>query len=583
MKQPGWLRGIALALLLSCGGLAQGVAQAQDARPSSVPAPRLASQAVVARNGMVVAQEARAARIGADILARGGNAVDAAVASGFALAVTYPRAGNLGGGGFMLVHMAARNETVAIDCRESAPQGATPTMFLDADGKPDPARSRDSALAVGVPGTVAGLALAHARYGSGRFTLAELIAPAIHLARDGVLVGDDTADTLPQARERLMRWPSSAKLFLHGDGTPLGEGEVLVQEDLARTLEAIAAAGADGFYRGAVAEKLVAAVQSAGGLLTLDDLAGYRAVVRAPVTGFYRGHGIAAMSPPSSGGAVLIETLNILEGYDLGANGGTDAPHLMIEAMKRAYADRAFFLGDPAFTAAPLARLISKDYAAALRRDIDPQRARPSSSIRREGAGPREGGNTTHVSIADRFGNAVAHTTTLNFGYGLGLVAEGTGVLLNNEMDDFTAAPGAANAFGLVGYEANLPGPGKRPLSSMTPAIVFRDGRPMLITGSPGGSRIISAVTQVISNVLDHGMDIAAAVAAPRLHHQWMPDEVRVERGVAPALVEDLRRRGHAVAEPLGETSANSIRIGADGFHGAADPRTRGALAAGVD
>jgi len=540
---------------------------------------------VAAAHGMVVAQEKIGARIGADILRQGGNAVDAAVATGFALAVTYPRAGNIGGGGFMIIHSAERREDVAIDYRETAPAATTRDMFLGADGKPDIAMSRDSALSIGVPGTVAGLALALEKYGSGKFTLANLLKPAIELARDGFVISDDMADTLPGSARRFSRWPAAAKIFSRPDGSSLREGDSLVQTDLAVTLSAIAAQGSRGFYQGPVAEKLAAGVREAGGIMTVDDLKSYQPVIRTPVRGSYRGFEIISMPPPSSGGVVLLETLNILEGFALPdmKQGSAPSLHVMIEAMKRAYADRARYLGDPGFISAPVAALMSKEYAARQRAGIDLDHATPWTDAlsATPPPPPRESSNTTHFSIVDSSGNAVSNTYTLNFPYGVGLVADGTGVLLNNELDDFTAAPGASNAFGLVGFEANLPGPGKRPLSSMTPTIVLKDGRPVLVTGSPGGSRIISTVLQVVVNVLDYKMDVAAAVAAPRLHHQWLPDVVRVERGFADDVLGALRARGHEVIEPLGQTSANSIAVTPNGLLGAPDPRTRGAEAAG--
>jgi gamma-glutamyltranspeptidase / glutathione hydrolase len=513
-----------------------------------------AIHAVVAEHGMVVAQEKIAARIGADVLRRGGNAVDAAVATGFAMAVTYPRAGNIGGGGFMVIHSRDRGEDVAIDYRETAPAATTPGMFLGADGKPDIAKSRDSALGIGVPGTVAGLTLALEKYGSGKFTLAELLQPAIELARDGVVLADDSADTLPDWHRRLARWPASAKIFSRPDGTSLREGDTLVQTDLAATLAAIAEQGPRGFYEGPVAEKLVKAIGDAGGIMTSDDLKSYQAVIRAPVRGSYRGYDIVSMPQPSSGGVVLLETLNILEGFPMREMKQGSAPslHLLIEAMKRAYADRARYLGDPAFISAPVATLISKDYAAKQRAGIDPDRATPWTDAL-SATPPHEGSNTTHFSVVDSMGNAVSNTYTLNFSYGVGLVADGTGVLLNNELDDFTAAPGASNAYGLVGFEANLPGPGKRPLSSMAPTIVLKDNKPVLVTGSPGGSRIISTVLQVIVNVLDYGMNVAAAVDAPRLHHQWLPDEVRIERGFADDAIAEGPSRGRAAGPDLGQ------------------------------
>ncbi len=546
------------------------------------PAATESIHAVAAEHGMVVAQEKIAARVGADVLKRGGNAVDAAVATGFAMAVTYPRAGNLGGGGFMIIHSAERHEDVAIDYRETAPAATTPEIFLSPDGKPDIAKSRDSALGIGVPGTPAGLALALEKYGSGKFSLSELLAPAIELARNGFVVTDDSADTLPEWLRRTARWPSSVKAFSRADGSSLREGDTLVQADLAATLSAISSQGPRGFYEGPVAQKLVNAIRDAGGIMTPDDLKSYQAVIRNPVRGTYRGYDIVSMPQPSSGGVVLLETLNILEGFPMPEikQGSAPSLHLMIEAMKRAYADRARYLGDPAFVKAPIETLIAKDYAAKQRASIDLDRATPwTDSL--AATPPREGSNTTHFSVVDGLGNAVSNTYTLNFSYGVGLVADGTGVLLNNELDDFTAAPGASNAYGLVGFEANLPGPGKRPLSSMSPTIVLKDNKPVLVTGSPGGSRIISTVLQVIVDVLDYHMNVAAAVAAPRLHHQWLPDEVRTERGFAEETLAALQAKGHRVVDQLGQTSANSIAVTANGLLGAPDPRTRGAAAAG--
>ncbi|MDB5630854.1 MAG: gamma-glutamyltransferase, partial [Tardiphaga sp.] len=419
-------------------------------------------------------------------------------------------------------------------------------------------------------------------YGSGKFTLADILKPAIALARDGFTVADDIADTLPSMVRRMERWPHSLKVFSRPDGAPLRPGDLLKQPDLAATLQAISESGPRGFYEGAVADKLSRGIVAAGGLITTDDLKNYAAVERSPVRGSYRGYDLVAMPLPSSGGIVLVETLNMLEGFALAdlAQGSAPSLHLLIESMKRAYADRARYLGDPAFVDAPTRMLMSKDYAARQRASIDPVKATPWTAAL-DAVPPREGSNTTHYSVMDSSGNAVSNTYTLNFPYGLGLVAEGTGVLLNNEMDDFTAAPGASNAFGLVGFEANLPGPGKRPLSSMSPTIVLQNGKPVLVTGSPGGSRIISTVLQVIVNVLDYNMDVAAAVSAPRLHHQWLPDEVRIERGFSDATLDTLRAMGHAVKEPMGQTSANSIAVTPQGFAGAPDPRTRGAAAAG--
>src|SRR5947209_12148938 len=420
-------------------------------------------------------------RIGVEVLEQGGNAVDAAVATGFALAVTYPRAGNIGGGGYMLIHLAQRKIDTAIDYRETAPAATTRAIFLDERGEADPGKSQDSALAIGVPGTVAGLALAHAKYGSGKFTLAQLIAPAIALARDGIPIENDIADSLPRSQSRLARWPAPPKIFF-ADGRPLDPGAPLLQRDLADTLTAIAREGPAGFYRGAVADKLVAAVRAAGGIMTREDLKNYQPIERTPTSGSYRGYRIVSMPPSSSGGVALVEMLNILEGYRLGEVDAATRIHLMVEAMKRAYFDRAKFLGDPA-SVTPPAYLTSKRFAESLRARIDPARATAAASFGSIFAPAREGDNTTHFSVVDRFGNAVANTTTLNLSYGLGLVAEGNGLLLNNELDDFAAKPGAPNAYGLVGADTNAPGPGKPPPSSMTPTIVLKNSKPFLVTG----------------------------------------------------------------------------------------------------
>ena len=535
-----------------------------------------------AAKGMVSSQESRATRVGVDILKKGGNAVDAAVAVGFALAVTLPRAGNLGGGGFMMVHSAASKETVAIDYRETAPAASTPGMFLDEKGEPVPAKSRDSGLAIGVPGTVRGLALAHAKYGSGKFTLAQLIEPATALARTGILVDEDLADSLPAAGGRLGRHAATRAIFFKSE-KPLQPGDTLVQADLAATLDTIGKSGPDAFYKGPIAERIVSATRSIGGVMTTDDMANYQVVIRKPVTGSYRGLEIASMPPPSSGGVHLIQILNMLEGFDLKAEGAgsANALHLMAEAMKPAYADRATFLGDPDRVKIPVKGLTSKNYAEVQRAGIDKDRAKKAAEVKSGNPLPYESDQTTHYSVVDADGNAVANTYTLNFSYGVGLVADGTGVLLNNEMDDFSAKPGAQNAYGLVGSDANSVAPGARPLSSMTPTFLFRDGKLALITGSPGGSRIISTTLQVIVNVIDHDMNIAEAVAAPRIHHQWQPDFLLTETGLSPDTIKLLTAKGQNVRVGSTSGSANSIQITPTGIIGAADPRQRGTLAAG--
>jgi gamma-glutamyltranspeptidase / glutathione hydrolase len=558
--------------------------QAVCADPAPVISPFATARPVIARHGMVVTQEAEASRVGLDILKRGGNAVDAAVAVGFALAVTLPRAGNIGGGGFMLVHRADRNETIAIDYREAAPAATTKDVFLDANGEADPFKSRFSGLAVGVPGTVAGLELAWRKYGSGKFSFAELVAPAIALARDGLTVDDDVADSLPLAAKALASHPTSAGMFLRADGSVKRAGDHVALDDLAATLETIAANGAAGFYTGPVARKIVAAVQAAGGRMTMTDLANYRAVEREPVSGTYRGFTVVSMPPPSSGGAHIIEILNILEGFPLAGQGLNSAAslHEMAEAEKLAYADRAAYLGDPDFMKIPLAGLTSKAYAEHLRSLISPDRARPAADIRPGDPQRYESDQTTHFSIVDSDGDAVANTYTLNLPYGSGLVADGTGVLLNNELDDFAAKPGAANVYGLLGGDANAPGPMKRPLSSMSPTLVFKDGKLVMATGSPGGSRIITVVLQVIVNVIDHGLNVAEAQNAPRAHDQLWPDELRVERGVSPDTIRLLEAMGHKVVLTPSMGSANTILRAPDGeLEGASDLRQRGTLAVG--
>ena len=575
----------AATITLTASNAFAQLSSADTAPSTSAPS----AQAATGSHGMVVSQDALASRVGAEILQKGGNAVDAAVAVGFALAVTMPRAGNLGGGGFMVIHLAKGNRDTTIDYRETAPAAITKDAFLNANGEADPEKSRNSALAVGVPGTVAGLAMARDKYGSGKFTLAQLIAPAIKYARMGVPVENDLFDSLTLSAGRLSRWPSSGRIFTGSDGMRIAEHDRLVQNDLAESLDAIARNGPRAFYEGALTGSIVNAVRGAGGVMTADDLKTYRAIERAPLRGTYRGYDIVSMPPPSSGGTLLVQMLNILEGFPLGDAGreyGYGSPqtlHVMIEAMKLAYADRAEFLGDSDTVAVPVERLISKQHGNELRAEIDPMRARPSRELRPNSpaTAPSGGNNTTHYSVTDRFGNAVANTYSLNFNYGLGLVADGTGILLNNTLDDFAAKPGAPNAFGLVGSAANAPGANKRPLSSMTPTIVLKDGKPVIVTGAPGGSRIITAVLQVIVNVIDFRKSITEAVAAPRVHHQWLPDQVLAERTLPPATIHALETRGHTVRIGPSTGAAHSIAATSGGFEGAADGRSRGALAVG--
>ena len=537
---------------------------------------------VYAAHGMVATQERLATEVGVDILKRGGNAVDAAVAVGFALAVTLPQAGNLGGGGFMIVHVAESGETVAIDYREKAPEAASRDMFLDAAGEADPALSRFSGLAVGVPGTVAGLTLALDRYGT--MELSEVIAPAVKLAEEGIAVTPDLAQSIEANREELEKYASSSAIFFRPDGSGFEPGDTLVQSDLAGSLRAIAEAGSDAFYDGEIGALIAAEMARSGGLITAEDLAAYEAVVREPVRGDYRGYEVISMPPPSSGGVHIIEILNILEGFPIGELGANSAAtiHLMAEAMKLAYADRSEYLGDSDFVDVPVAGLTSKDYAGQLRALIDADRATPSATIRPNDPLPYESDQTTHFSVVDAAGNAVANTYTINFSYGTGLVAEGTGILLNNEMDDFSAKPGVPNAYGLIGGDANAVEPGKRPLSSMSPTIVLRDGKVFLVTGSPGGSRIITTVLQIIMNVVDHGMNVAEASEAARVHHQWLPDELRVEEGLSIDTIRLLEAMGHKVAEQPVMGSTHSIMRREDGaLFGASDPRRPSSLTAG--
>ncbi|WP_417426848.1 gamma-glutamyltransferase [Hoeflea sp.] len=539
---------------------------------------------VWAKNAMVSVQEELAAEVGLQVLKDGGNAVDAGVAVALALAVTLPRAGNLGGGGFMIVHDAKSGETKAIDYREMAPASATRDMYLDADDNADSNLSRFHGLAVGVPGTVAGMQLALETYGS--MTLAEAAAPAIKLAEDGITVTADLADSIKGLEKRLKTWPASAAIFYKEDGSFYEPGDVIKQPDLAATLKKIAAEGTDGFYKGEVAQKIATSVQDAGGSMTVEDLANYKAIIREPVSGSYRGYDIVSMPPPSSGGTHIIQILNVMEGYPIGFLGhnSSETIHLMAEAMKRAYADRSEYLGDPDFADVPVAALTSKDYAKKIRDGISLNRATPSDTIKPGKLAPYESDQTTHFSIVDKDGNAVSNTYTLNFSYGSGMTAAGTGVLLNNEMDDFSAKPGVPNAYGLIGGDANAVEPGKRPLSSMSPTIVLKDGKPFLVTGSPGGSRIITTTLQVISNMIDHGMNVAEATHAARIHHQWLPDEIRVEDGgLSRDTVAALEAKGHKIAVKSVMGSTQSIHVDAEKglLLGASDPRRTGSATVG--
>jgi gamma-glutamyltranspeptidase/glutathione hydrolase len=536
---------------------------------------------VYAKNGMVATQDEQATRIGLAILQQGGNAIDAGVAIGFALAVTLPRAGNLGGGGFMMIHSKAHNETVALDFREMAPAAAQRDMYLDEDGNAVAERSRFSYQAVGVPGSVAGLALAAEKYGT--LPLATLMAPAIELARDGMPVSVDLSESLKGLQKRFQPWPESMKIFFKEGDAPYEAGEILVQTDLAESLQLIADTGPEAFYQGAIAEKIAADMAANGGLITLEDLGNYRPIIREPVRGSYRGYDILSMPPPSSGGVHIVQILNILEAYPIAELGHNSAStmHRMAEAMKLAYADRSEYLGDPDYAKVPVTGLTAKAYAAELRQQINNNRARPASEIKPNNPIPYESNQTTHYSVMDQDGNVVSTTYTINFSYGSGIVAKGTGILLNNEMDDFSAKPGVPNAYGLLGGEANAVEGGKRPLSSMTPTIVMQDGDVYLVTGSPGGSRIITTVLQIIMNVIDHGMNIAEATLAPRMHHQWLPDEIRIEEGLNSDTVALLQALGHKVAVKNAMGSTQSIMRLPEGLYGFSDTRRRNSLTVG--
>ncbi|WP_413723509.1 gamma-glutamyltransferase [Sodalis sp. RH24] len=537
---------------------------------------------VYARHGMVSTVDETATGVGLDILRAGGNAVDAAVAVGYALAVTHPQAGNLGGGGFMLVR-TRQGETVAIDFREMAPAGATRDMFIGPDGNADSKRSLTGPLASGTPGTVAGMSLALDRFGT--LPLARVMQPAIKLAREGFSVDKALADDLASyGREALINHPNSKAVFFKADGQPYAEGERLSQPQLAHSLTLIAEQGPQAFYQGAIADEIAAEMQRDGGLIGKADLAAYRAVARQPVSGNYRGYQVFSMPPPSSGGIHIIQILNILENFDLAhmGAGSADAIQVMAEAMKFAYADRSEYLGDPDFVKVPVQALTSKAYAKTLAQRIDVNRANPSVTIKPGQLQPYESDQTTHYSVVDGQGNAVAVTYTLNTYFGSGIMAGDSGILLNNEMDDFSAKPGVPNMYGLVGGDANAVQAGKRPLSSMSPTIVVKDGKTWLVTGSPGGSRIITTVLQMLVNTIDFQMNVAEASAAPRFHQQWTPDELRVEKGFSPDTLKLLGERGQHIKVLPVMGSTQSIMVMPDGtFTGASDPRTIDDLTAG--
>ncbi len=518
--------------------------------------------AVEAEHGMVVSSQHYASEAGVRILEQGGNAIDAAVAVGYALAVVNPCCGNLGGGGFMTIHLAAGRDTF-INFRETAPAAASETMYLDAAGNPVKDLSLYGYLAAGVPGTVLGLDRALTEYG--RLPRAKVMAPAIKLAREGHVLGRADTDILDGKIDRFGKDPVASKIFLRPDGTPFKPGDRLVQKDLAATLELISRRGTDAFYKGPVAKAVEKASKANGGILTARDFANYTVTEGTPLTCGYRGYVLVSAPPPSSGGTTICEILNVLEGYDMKALGFRSAQsvHLMVEAMRHAYLDRNTYLGDPAFVKNPLDRLLSKDYAAAIRAKIDPERATASKEVQ-PGVEPHEKAETTHYSVVDKEGNAVAVTYTINGHFGANVIAPGTGFFLNDEMDDFTVKPGAPNLYGLVQGAPNAVAPGKRPLSSMAPTLVTRDGKIFLVLGSADGSRIITTTLEIVTNIVDYGMTPQEAVDAPRIHHQWLPDLVFYEPyGLSPDTIKILAGMGYTLAEQAPWGVAALIEIGA--------------------
>jgi gamma-glutamyltranspeptidase/glutathione hydrolase len=579
-------------------GLQAGAACLAAAAGAQVPAPGPPPRVAVAPHAMVVSQQPLASGAGLEILQAGGNAVDAGVATALALAVTHPRAGNLGGGGFLLYYRARDSLATFIDFRETAPARAHRDLYLGADGRVDTLRLRVGPGAAGVPGSLAGLQLAWAKYGSLPWN--SLVAPAVRLAREGFVVDADLAAVLVDETPVLSRFPATAAIFLPG-GRPLAAGDRLVQPDLARTLDEVARSGALTFYEGVVAERIVQDMERHGGLVSRDDLARYRAVERRPLRGRYRGLEILAAPPPSSGGMTLLQTLALLEPFELPQMVRRSAPHvhLVAEALARAFADRNAWLGDPDFVPMPLAGMLAPPYLDVVRSAISPDRATPAAFLRPGDAwrwepggrperapaagtaGHREGDHTTHLSVVDARGDVVALTTTLNSDFGCGAVVEGAGFLLNNEMDDFTAQPGVPNQYGLRGSDANAIAPGKRMLSSMAPTIVLRAGRPWLVLGSRGGPRIITAVLNLLLDVHDHGLDLEQAVAAPRFHDQGDPDVLWFEPGALDAEAQHaLRSMGHTLRERTVYGSIQAIEIAPDGTRrGVSDPRDSGAPA----
>lgn len=545
-----------LALMAS----ALSLALLQGANAASMPA-------VEAKNGMVVSSQHLASQVGVDILKMGGNAIDAAVAVGYAQAVVNPCCGNIGGGGFMTIHLANGEDTF-INFRETAPAAASSNMYLDENGNVKKGASLYGYLAAGVPGTVLGLDTAQRKYG--KLTRQQVMEPAIKLARDGFILNRGDTDILDTTIAKFRDDPEAARIFLRPNGDPLQPGDRLIQADLANTLESIAQNGPDAFYQGKIPQAVEAAAKKGGGILTAKDFANFRIAETAPITCSYRGYEFVSAPPPSSGGVTLCEILNVLEGYDLKASGFNSAQtiHTMTEAMRHAYMDRNTFLGDPAFVKNPTEKLLSKEYAAEIRKQIQPEIATPSSRVQ-PGMEPHEKPETTHYSIVDHSGNAVSTTYTINGRFGSVVIAPGTGFFLNDEMDDFTVKVGEQNMYGLVQGATNAIAPGKRPLSSMTPTLVTKDGKVFMVVGSPGGSRIITITLQTVLNVIDHGMAPQEAVDAPRIHHQWLPDEVYFEqRGLSADTQKLLQERGYKLVEQTPWGAAELIMVGLPGAAG---------------
>ena len=572
------LTNLSLALMLVISPIAQSKLLPKPAtNASQLAANRYDSSnaifhPVYGKNGMVASEQGLATQVGLDILKQGGNAIDAAVAVGFALAVVLPNAGNIGGGGFMVLHDDKTGKDVAIDFREIAPAKASRDMYLDNQGNVIDGKSLFTHDASGVPGTVAGMEYALKKWGT--MPLSKVLEPAIKLADKGFIVSDVLAQTLKEEKSTLGKWSASKAIFFK-NGEPLKSGDLLVQKDLAKSLRLIAKQGAKAFYQGEIATKIAKEMQSHGGTMTLEDLKAYKVVERQPIIGDYRGYKVVTMPPPSSGGVHLIEILNMLEHYPIKEDGVNSAKniHHMAESMKLAYADRSEYLGDPDFVKIPVTGLTSKAYANERVKTIDDNKARLSSTIKPGKPQPYESDQTTHFSVMDKAGNAVAVTYTLNLNFGSGIVVEGTGILLNNEMDDFSVKPGVPNAFGLVGGTANAIEAKKRPLSSMTPTIVMKNNKPWLVTGSPGGARIITTVLQSVVNTIDHEMNPAEAIITPRVHHQWLPDELRVEEGISPDTIKLLQDKGHKVVTKAPMGRIQIIQADDSGFYGYSDPR----------